>query len=94
MSANPEIRAKLGKNVFKEGPEFHIRIRPGRESDPRLALAVKVCPAGLYSLNESGRYEIDEDGCLECGTCLIACGPDVLEWDYPEGGAGVQFRFG
>jgi len=31
---------------------------------------------------------------LECGTCRIACGAEVLEWNYPEGGAGVQFRFG
>jgi ferredoxin like protein len=38
--------------------------------------------------------ELTIDGCLECGTCRIACGTEVLEWYYPSGGAGVQFRFG
>jgi ferredoxin like protein len=34
------------------------------------------------------------DGCLECGTCRYVCGNEVLDWHYPEGGTGVQFRFG
>lgn len=89
-----DLKAKLGLDVFKPGREPHIKIRPGREKDPRLRQAIRLCPAGLYSENEKGEIVLTLDGCLECGTCLLACGTDVLEWNYPEGGTGVQFRFG
>jgi len=88
------LKAKLGLDVFKHDSEFHIRIIPGCEKDPRLKKAILVCPAGLYSENSQGEVELDQDGCLECGTCRIACGSDLLDWHYPSGGAGVQFRFG
>lgn len=88
------LKAKLGLDVFKHDKEPHIKIREGKEKDPRLKYAVLVCPAGLYSENSNGEVELTIDGCLECGTCRIACGPEVLDWHYPNGGAGVQFRFG
>jgi len=94
MSEIIGLKAKLGLDVFKQDTEPHIRIKPGMEKDPRLKKAVLVCPAGLYSENENGEVELTIDGCLECGTCRIACGTEVLEWYYPNGGAGVQFRFG
>lgn len=94
MSEAMGLKAKLGLNVFKEDKEFHIKIKPGKDNDSRLKKAVILCPAGLYSENSAGDVELSVDGCLECGTCLIACGEDVLEWHYPSGGAGVQFRFG
>jgi len=94
MSDEGKLKAKLGLDVFKPGGEPHIRIRPGMEKDPRLKKAVLVCPAGLYALNDEGAVTLTIDGCLECGTCRIACGAEVLEWNYPGGGTGVQFRFG
>lgn len=94
MSELLGLKAKLGLNVFKEDKERHIEIKAGMEKDPRLKRAVYVCPAGLYSFNDNGEVEFTIDGCLECGTCRIACGPEVLEWKYPAGGSGVQFRFG
>jgi ferredoxin like protein len=89
-----DLKAKLGRNVFKPLKEPHIRIRPGMEKDPRLKPAVRICPAGLYSENEKGEIFLTNDGCLECGTCRIGCGADVLEWNYPAGDTGVQYRFG
>lgn len=94
MSEPINLKAKLGKNVFKPDKSRHINIKPGMEKDPRLRAAVLVCPAGLYSINEKGEVELDIDGCLECGTCRIACGTEVLDWNFPSGEAGVQFRFG
>ncbi|MCK9230580.1 MAG: 4Fe-4S dicluster domain-containing protein [Syntrophales bacterium] len=88
------LKAKLGLDVFKPGGRPHIRIKTGREQDPRLAMAVRMCPAGLYTMAEDGVVTLTIDGCLECGTCRYVCGNDVLEWTYPEGGTGVQFRFG
>jgi len=88
------LKAKLGLDVFKEDKEFHIKIVAGKEKDSRLKKAIIVCPAGLYSENENGEVVVSKDGCLECGTCLLACGDEVLSWHYPNGGSGVQFRFG
>lgn len=82
-----DLKTRLGLNVFKPLPAPHIRIRPGMERDPRLRAAVRACPAGLYEEGADGVFTLTIDGCLECGT-------EVLEWGYPEGGAGVQFRFG
>jgi ferredoxin like protein len=94
MSEAIGLKAKLGLDVFKENKDFHITIIPGKEGDTRLKKAIIVCPAGLYSENDQGDVELSVDGCLECGTCLLACGNEVLEWHYPTGGSGVQFRFG
>jgi ferredoxin like protein len=94
MSVRLDLKSKLGLDVFKEDSKPHIKIKPGLESDPRLKKAVLVCPAGLYKLNDKGEIDLSTDGCLECGTCRLACGPEVLDWNYPSGGAGIQFRFG
>ena len=94
MSESVELKAKLGLDVFKPGREAHIKIRPGMGKDHRLKPMVRICPAGCYSKNEKTEVMLTIDGCLECGTCRVACGMDVLDWNYPEGGTGVQFRFG
>ncbi|HAJ25741.1 MAG TPA: hypothetical protein DCG53_00575 [Syntrophus sp. (in: bacteria)] len=89
-----DLKAKLGVDVFKPGGAAHIKIRPGKEKDSRLQKMVMICPAGLYAENDRGEVGLIIDGCLECGTCRLVCGHDVLEWAYPEGGAGLQLRFG
>lgn len=94
MSEMLGLKAKLGLDVFKHDAQPHITIKAGKEKDPRLKKAVLVCPAGLYSENDAGEVVFTIDGCLECGTCRLACGTDVLDWSYPSGGSGVQFRFG
>lgn len=94
MSGSMDLKAKLGLDVFKPVRIPHIRISPGMEKDPRLKPALRLCPAGLYIENEKGEVVLDIDGCLECGTCRLACGVEVLDWNYPEGGTGVQFRYG
>lgn len=94
MSEAIGLKGKLGLNVFKEDKAFHISIKKGCEKDARLKKAIYACPAGLYSKNDNGEVAVSSDGCLECGSCLVACGSEVLEWQYPSGGSGVQFRFG
>lgn len=94
MSEVTGLKAKLGVNVFKPDNVPHIRIIEGMNKDPRVRRAILLCPAGLYRENDQGEVEFTIDGCLECGTCRIACGSEVLEWDFPAGGSGVQFRYG
>lgn len=59
------------------------------------AKLVRVCPAGLYRQAEDGRRSFDYAGCLECGTCRIACeGGIVSKWDNPAPLMGVVYRYG
>jgi len=54
-----------------------------------------VCPAGCFEHNEeNGKVVFSFEGCLECGTCRIACEEDALDWNHPVGGYGVVFRLG
>jgi ferredoxin like protein len=94
MSIEGRLKAKLGWDVFKPGGEPHIWIKPGMERDSRLKRMIGICPAGLYSEGEAGAIVLTVEGCLECGACRLACGTAVLEWRYPDGGTGVQFRYG
>lgn len=91
---NASLKSKLGLDAFKEVGEFHIRIKEETKHDPRMRAAILVCPAGLYSEKENGEVVVTKDGCLECGTCKIACGDSLLEWRYPDAMCGVQYRFG
>jgi ferredoxin like protein len=93
MTQPKSMKAILGKNVFKPSSREHIVIKPEVPED-RLRRMVFICPAGLYATDEDDHVILSLDGCLECGTCRLVCGTDVLEWDYPAGGSGVQFRFG
>ena len=53
-----------------------------------------ACPAGLYNLKD-GEISFDYAGCLECGTCRIVCPKaGAIQWQYPRGGFGVNYRYG
>ena len=56
---------------------------------------IYACPAHLYELNEeSGEMQVEFAGCLECGTCMIACIYGSVNWICPRGEFGVQYRYG
>lgn len=57
---------------------------------------VQVCPAGVYKRdpNDEKRVTVSHDNCLECGTCTKACQENAIDWQYPDGGMGVKYRFG
>ena len=89
------IEAKLGLDVFKLDTEPHILINQQTcQAECQAHYCLRVCPANLYTLNEQNEIQVDCEGCLECGTCLIACSHDALTWSYPRASYGVQYRFG
>ncbi len=90
------IEAKLGLDVFQvDGEQPHIVVNHDVcQARCAIRYCLHVCPANLYSLDEAGRVLVNYEGCLECGTCLIACLPEALTWHYPRAGYGVQYRFG
>ncbi|MBE3587724.1 MAG: ferredoxin family protein [Thermoanaerobacteraceae bacterium] len=53
-----------------------------------------ACPAGLYTLKD-GKISFDYAGCLECGTCRVICPrAGAINWQYPRGGFGINYRYG
>jgi ferredoxin like protein len=54
---------------------------------------VQACPAKCYTFTaETQRMDLAWENCLECGTCLIICDKKAVEWGYPRGGYGVEYR--
>ncbi len=88
------VEAKLSLNVYKLDKEAHIKVDIAKCRKCRVKYCTFVCPASLFSLDEKGDIKFDFEGCLECGTCLIACRECGIDWNYPKGGFGVQYRFG
>jgi len=89
------IEAKLGLDVFKIDTEPHILIdHEICQAKCQIRFCLNICPAELYTLGKQGEVQVNYEGCLECGACLIACGHQALAWHYPRAGHGVQYRFG
>jgi len=74
----------------------HIKIKNG---DVCLKCQDKVCtficPAHVYDWDEEeNRISVGYEGCLECGTCRVACPHGNIQWEYPRGGFGVSWKNG
>ena len=61
----------------------------GCEAHPCLTF----CPANCFTKNERGGIDYYYVGCVECGTCLLLCDGEAVQWSYPRGGCGVHYRF-
>ena len=89
------IEAKLGLNVFKLDTESHISINQEIcQAECQIRYCLHVCPANVYTLDREGHVQAEHEGCLECGTCLVARSLGALTWHYPQAGFGIQYRFG
>lgn len=85
----------LGLNKY-EVDEEHPHIALVDQPDPtEFAKLIRVCPAALYKRKDTGEATFDYAGCLECGTCRIACGDGIVaRWEYPGPTMGVEYRYG
>lgn len=90
-----KIEEKLAIDAFKNDAESHITLDQVKCKTCRERFCIYACPAHLYELNEeSGEMQVEFAGCLECGTCMIACIYGSVTWVYPRGEFGVQYRYG
>jgi ferredoxin like protein len=90
------VAERLARNAFTTDEELgHIAIDQERaRSTGSGKLLVAVCPAHVYAMAADGSVSVEYAACLECGTCRAVAAPGVLEWHYPRGGFGVEFREG
>lgn len=93
IDANIDEYLSLNKYEVDEG---HAHIELAEElSDDEFDKLVLLCPAALYRRDPDGVKSFDYAGCLECGTCRIACGGTIVaRWEYPGPTMGVQYRYG
>jgi ferredoxin like protein len=91
------IERKLAINTYNvDASRAHIRI-----IDHDVCLhcvrqqCINCCPANCYVPADDGRVIFSYEGCVECGTCRIVCHEfRNIEWTYPRGGFGIQYRYG
>jgi len=38
----------------------------------------RVCPHGVFVLDQGRAQLVDRDGCMECGACALNCPPQAL----------------
>lgn len=91
-----KVEEKLALDAFKTDSESHITINHEIcRTRCKTKHCLFVCPGHLYTYNEeTGEMAVEYAGCLECGTCKIACKEGAITWVYPKGEFGVQYRFG
>jgi ferredoxin like protein len=90
-----KIEEKIAINAIKNDRESHIKLDQQQCGRCTERFCIAVCPAHLYSINEeTGEVVVEYAGCLECGSCKIACTRGAVSWEYPKGECGVQYRFG
>lgn len=90
------IDEKLALDAFKNDKESHIIINHEVcRSRCKVKYCLFVCPGHLYSISEeTNEVVVEFAGCLECGTCKVACVEGAIDWHYPKGEFGVQYRCG
>jgi ferredoxin like protein len=89
------VEEKIALDMIRNDKESHIKLDQALCAGCVERWCVAVCPGHLYSLNaETGEMVVEYAGCLECGSCKIACTLGSVSWEYPKGEFGVQYRYG
>jgi ferredoxin like protein len=92
----PPVAERLAGNRFildEEEPHIIVnqKVCAATGSGDRI---IAACPAQVYAKSNDGTITAEYAACLECGTCFEVADEGALEWHYPRGGFGVQFREG
>ncbi len=89
------VADKLTTVAIKPQADSHIVPDQAKCATCTARPCIPACPAELWELNdETGEMTVEFAGCLECGTCMLVCPLDAVDWQIPEGMFGVQFRYG
>jgi len=90
-----KVEEKIALDAMKNDRESHIKLDQTVCGQCKEHWCIAVCPGHLYAVNaETGEVTVEFAGCLECGSCRVACVRGSVSWDYPRGECGVQYRYG
>lgn len=84
------VQEKLNLVKFRVDKQTHVNIDKEKCSQCKRRPCLHFCPAGLFTLSEN-ELTHSYEGCLECGTCYVACERKAITWNYPGGGLGVCY---
>ncbi len=89
-----KIEDKLFLDRIKVDTDSHLKLKNAElchqcAGKPCLTL----CPARVYR-EESDHIVVAYEGCLECGSCRVACPEQNIDWQFPKGGFGISHKFG
>lgn len=87
------VENKLAVNKFDVDREVHIQVSGEVCKACEEHYCLYVCPADCYKL-VGEHVTFSYEGCLECGSCRIACRRGAIEWHLPRPGFGVCFEYG
>ena len=88
---NIENLQQLTQFIIDEKPHIIVDKEICRSCDHRAC--VQSCPANCFTWNEeTNLLSVVYETCLECGTCYVVCDKGALDWTYPRGGYGVNYR--
>lgn len=88
-----KIEEKLSFNKFEIDREVHITVNEKLCQGCVDKTCIYACPAECYS-TRGEHVTFSYEGCLECGSCRIACKQGAINWIYPRGGFGICYQFG
>ena len=86
------IDDKLFMNTYNADTVSHLLIKDETVCTNCIEKpCTELCPARVYEYKDE-HIVVGFEGCLECGACRIACPENNIDWNYPRGGFGIQFR--
>lgn len=89
------LAEKLYLVSFKVDSKSHLIVDASACKDCASRACLLICPTEVYRWNpDAATVIVSYEGCLECGTCRLACDEGALEWKNPAGGFGVCYRYG
>jgi ferredoxin like protein len=92
------IDEKLGLVEYKaDHSHSHIKIKNPDicVKDCKDKPCTKVCPAHVYHWEESQkRIIVAYENCVECGAARVMCPYSNIDFHWPRGGFGVQYKLG
>jgi ferredoxin like protein len=90
------IEDRLYTVKYTDSGESHLGINIPGICDEKCTSyeCTNVCPADVWRADEGGVPTIAYENCLECGSCRFACPHGNVEWEYPETGNGVSYKYG
>ena len=90
-TAENDVKIGLHRNWVKSElkgsfPELSMQIVPGRCMHCDDPPCVRVCPTGASYINDvGGIIEVDNDKCIGCRYCMLACPYDARYFDEDAG---------
>ena len=87
------VEDKLAVNKYDIDRDVHIRIKEDLCQKCEDHPCLYICPADCFKRTED-HITLSYEGCLECGSCRIACEKEAIEWAWPRGGLGICYQYG